>query len=81
MSSTADFLGQNGRVTDMTKWQLFEALSMAGQSLFSVTTPYNEIITGILQGVQRESGSGRSFIVSILIPDQKIRHIHVQTID
>jgi hypothetical protein len=47
----------------MTKHQLFSALATAGTAW--ITLP--DGTKGILQGIRRESGCGRSFLVNLLV--------------
>ena len=59
----------------MTKYQLFAAL-VAGQG--SVLTVAG--VTGLIQSVQREDGSGRSFNVTLLVNGKPVTK-YVRTVD
>ena len=54
-----------------TKADLFEVLGMAGTQNVSVNG-----VVGILWGVEREDGSGNSFIVRLLGHDNKIDAVY-----
>jgi hypothetical protein len=67
----------------MTKFQLFMALTTKGAATISFPDHFG--VTGILQSVQREDGSGSSFNVTILRVTPSGRNVretyYVRTID
>lgn len=59
----------------MTKWQLFNLLTTHGTANITIKG-----VTGILDSIQREDGSGSSFIL-ILKVESGFTHVYVRTID
>lgn len=64
----------------MTRWQILSALTQSGPAWITL----DDGRTGILQSVQRESGSGRDFNLTILLGKEFPRTtemIYVHTTD
>ncbi len=62
----------------MTKWQLMQALT--GGSVETVVFGTDGRYRGIVQSVEREDGSGRSFNVRVLVAGV-VRMVYVKTVD
>ena len=66
----------------MTKWQLFSMLAVRGCELVTINS-----LTGIIQSIGREDGSGSAFLVTLLVGDaSKGEHqakmtVFVRTVD
>ena len=66
----------------MTKWYLFSLLSQEGSKTATIRDVNYNYHDGIVVGIEREDGSGRSFNVKLYrSSDQKQVNIHVRTID
>ena len=64
----------------VSKWELFSTLACNGQANI-VLQRANGNVVGILQSVQRESGSGNSFNVCLMLNNGKLQTFHVYTTD
>ena len=62
--------------TPLSKVQLFAALANNKTATITINN-----IPCILSGVQREDGSGRSFILAVYGPDSKLYRSYVRTTD
>lgn len=64
----------------MTKFELFQALAAPRNTAREYTASDSKHYIGILESVEREDGSGRSFNVRLITP-AGYKTIHVRTPD
>lgn len=65
----------------MTKFQIFALLTQEGSNAACVTDSRGYQWWGIPRSVERESGSGRSFNVTIQLRNGQFKTIYVRTKD
>jgi hypothetical protein len=64
----------------VTKWKLFAAFGSGEPIVLTGVSSGEGLITGIIQAIEREDGSGRSWNVTVYC-DNSRRTVYVRTVD